>query len=328
MGISTFSQKTVSAGFSSPSGFGNVIINGAFDIWQRGISGSANGGFLADRWTTFSDAGGTTSQQAFTPGSAPVAGYEGSFFLRVARTAGGTFANVIQKIEDVRTFAGQTFTISFWAKASVAQTLTIRPQQVFGSGGSSNEIFGFSEVAVTTSWQRFSATVTAPSLAGKTIGTNSHLYFELYWLTAAAMSMDIWGIQLEAGAVATPFRRNAPSIQAELDTCQRYFQRFLGGTGCSASGIGSSANAVILSFSLPTPMRTTVSANISGQIRMSDQYFTDLIASTATLDVLQGATNLGGRIVVTGFSEVVTGRFYSIPGNGTGSGFIDFSAEL
>jgi len=94
----------------------NKIINGDFGIWQRGTSfSSATGlGYTADRW--FLSWSGTTtiavSRQTFTPGTAPVAGYESSHFARIARTAGSADDYFLQRIEDCRTFAGQTITAS------------------------------------------------------------------------------------------------------------------------------------------------------------------------------------------------------------------------
>jgi len=71
---------------------GNAIINGAFDIWQRGTSFSASG-YTADRWSSdFVTGAGTISQQAFTPGAAPVTGYEGTYFLRRSVTTGAQFS--------------------------------------------------------------------------------------------------------------------------------------------------------------------------------------------------------------------------------------------
>jgi hypothetical protein len=69
-------------------GFGqagkNKIINGNFGVWQRGTSFSTSGAwvFNADRFQGYMSSGtATLSQQTFTPGTAPVTGYESAFFI-------------------------------------------------------------------------------------------------------------------------------------------------------------------------------------------------------------------------------------------------------
>jgi len=120
----------------------NKIINGNFGIWQRGTSFDQTATYTADRWTaTYGGATPTAaviSQQSFTPATAPVAGYEGQYFLRMVTTTIGscTAAGFEQRIEDVRNFAGQTATISFWAKADAARSAVVVTRQNFGSGGS------------------------------------------------------------------------------------------------------------------------------------------------------------------------------------------------
>ena len=72
--------------------------------------------------------------------------------MRFASSA--TFADLIQKVEDVRTFAGQTVTISFWAKAASSLTLTPTLSQEFGSGGSGAVDTAGTAASVTTSWMK------------------------------------------------------------------------------------------------------------------------------------------------------------------------------
>jgi len=156
----------------------NAIINGAFDIWQRGTSFSnpVSGSYTADRFMYVGDGSGATrtiSQQTFTPGTAPVTGYEGQFFFRYATTvagSGSTYNGFQQRIEDVRAFAGQTVTVSFWAKADAARSVSVSLTQSFGSGGSGSIETSFGTASVTTSWTRFSFSVAIPSITGKTIG--------------------------------------------------------------------------------------------------------------------------------------------------------------
>jgi hypothetical protein len=211
---------------------GNAIINGAFDIWQRGTSFSNPGVFsyTADRWQAIVNGSPTfsVSRQSFTPGAAPVAGYESSFFLRqnVTGVSSSTVIAVAQRIEDVRTLAGQTVTLSFWAKADSARTWSANLIQNFGSGGSAEvTTVASSSISVTTSWQRFTVTVALPSISGKTIGAGSFLYVVLYGASNTVQTMDIWGVQIQAGNVATPFARAAGTLQGELAACQRYYEK-------------------------------------------------------------------------------------------------------
>jgi hypothetical protein len=221
----------------------NKIINGNFTVWQRGTSLTTNG-YIADRWTLNHDVNPTSftqSQQTFTPGAAPVAGYEGSFFWRYAITTLGSGSGVYfnQRIEDVRTFAAQPVTISFWAKANAATTIGATVQQNFGSGGSGGTSTFFGSSSVTTSWTRFSVTATMPSISGKTVGTSSFLQMYLSWTPTASQTVDIWGVQVEYGSKATPFQTaSGGSPQAELAMCQRYFERMVNGADNSSETIG------------------------------------------------------------------------------------------
>ena len=153
--------------FSGYAAGKNKIINGDFGIWQRGTSFTLSAGtrtYTADRFSDIFVGGSPTvtiSQQSFTAGTAPVAGYESSFFHRFALsgTATSNTANQTrQAIEDVRTFAGQTVTFSFWAKADSARTVNVYFGQIFGSGGSADVYTTSVPVSLTTSWARYTST--------------------------------------------------------------------------------------------------------------------------------------------------------------------------
>jgi hypothetical protein len=213
---------------SSPvTSFKNKIINSEFDIWQRGTTFSA-GGYTADRWILQVDGSSATravSQQVLTPGS--ITGYESPFFLRYNQSVAGSSAtyNILdQRIEDVRTLAGQVVTVSFWAKADSSRTITSSIQQVFGTGGSS-EVAGLASgnINITTSWTRYSYTGTLASISGKTVGTNSYAAFRINFPINATFTVDIWGVQVERGSIATEFEQRF--IGDELRLCQRYYQK-------------------------------------------------------------------------------------------------------
>ena len=224
-------------------GFRNKIINGDFSINQRGFtSTTTNGGFGFDRWSIGVNGGtGTYSTQAFTVGNA-ISGYEPINFARIVTSgqAGGNYAQLSQKIEDVRTCAGQQVTISFYAKtASGTPKVSVELQQLFGSGGSpSSNIFTYAgQVTLSTSWVRHTITVVVPSISGKTIGTaNDHSLVLNFFVSAGSgletrsgslgiqnNTFDFWGVQLEQNYQPTPFEQRP--IGVELELCQRYYEK-------------------------------------------------------------------------------------------------------
>jgi hypothetical protein len=211
----------------------NKVINGDFGVWQRGTtttSATAATTFLADRFLSrfdFSSGTATISQQTFTPGTAPVAGYESAYFQRLTMPSGASsYMTNGTRIEDVRTFAGQTVTMSFWAKSSVAQSGNMRILQNFGSGGSA-DVDNTAAISLTTSWARYTMTVTLGSMSGKTIGAGSYLQAVpfAYGIWTSSSTIDLWGVQLEAGSAATSFQTATGTIQGELAACQRYYEK-------------------------------------------------------------------------------------------------------
>jgi hypothetical protein len=258
-------------------GFGqagkNKIINGDFGIWQRGTSFAslANTAYFADRFAGVWTAGGGTntfSRQTFTPGAAPVAGYEGLYFARAAVTSGGasTQLGMNTKIENVQTLAGTTATLSFWAKADSARTATVQVYQDFGSGGSSVVLPLNTTQAITTSWVRYSFNITFASISGKTVGTSSFLNAYLYFNTGQASGsaqLDTWGWQLEYGSKATPFQTASGSIAGELALAQRYYYRTTAvGSSFTPFGMGFARDTTtaMIFTSFPVEMRTRPTA--------------------------------------------------------------------
>lgn len=207
----------------------NVLINGGFDIWQRGTTnpGPNIGGYVADRfrcdWN--GNAGVAISQQSFAPGQSEVAD-EPQFFLRWQQTQAGTAATVhrvSQAVESVRTLAGKTATVSFWARSDAARPLRVSVIQNFGSAGSESIEKTVDVFQLDTSWKKYSATFRLPGIAGKMLGANNFLRLAFDLPLNVLQTVDLAQIQLEEGPVSTPFEYRP--VAEELMLCQRYFEK-------------------------------------------------------------------------------------------------------
>jgi hypothetical protein len=267
----------------------NFIINGGFDIWQRGtsVAESGSGGtasdYTADRWV-FGGSGGssaTVSRQATgDTTNLPNIQYCGRF----QRTAGNTdtstlyFAQVLETVNSIP-LTGKTVTLSFYARAganyssassalNVTMTTGTGTDQAFFSFTGTSSIIGTS-VTLTSSWQRFTITGTVA-----TNSTQVRLYYS-YGPTGTAGANDyfeVTGVQVEVGNVATPFSRAGGTIQGELAACQRYFQSIGGNTADENLGAGmvySTTNSLI-NTTFQVPLRTAPSVAIATGGAVSD----------------------------------------------------------
>ena len=250
----------------------NVIINGDFFINQRSFTSTTTSGvYTFDRWlTSFVNGTNTYSAQTLTQstGLLPLSQLSGSTFLRIVtagQSAASDFSAISQRIENAATFQGKTVTVSFYAKAASGTpkvSVNLAANQL-GVGQVSNP---FGSVTISTNWVRYSLTATLAALA--VAYTPSGSYLEAYLITSAGTSnatfassigsqnatIDFWGVQVEAGSVATAFQTATGTLQGELAACQRYYYQPTTGAYWNGQVVTTTTYYVMVYF--PVAMRT------------------------------------------------------------------------
>ena len=329
----------------------NKIINGDFTINQRAFtSNTTTLSFNFDRW--FQSNGGTTgtltvTPQTFTPGAAPIAGYEGSTFLQGVTAAGAsadTIAAFQHKIENVRTFAGQTITFSFFARATTGTPkIGLEISQNFGTGGSpsASVMTSLGAVTISTSWARYSLTLAVPSISGKTLGTTSNSFLAAnLWLSSGSdnatrassiglqnNTFQIWGVQVEQGSTATAFQTATGTIQGELAACQRYYYRLTSLDAYSTFGSGNAYSTVSTQITCftPVPMRVEPTSVDFSTLGLFDGQNSVLAVTACTL---YNSGNQAVTVTPAVSSGLTAFRPYVLLSNNSVSSYIGFSAEL
>jgi len=317
---------------NSYAGTKNLIINGDMRISQRGTSFTSNleNTYTLDRWRIHDRncTSRSVTQETFAVGSVSTFGKEVQNYLRTtfSNDSGATPPYVMQAIEDVRSAAGETITLSFWAKADAEQDIALHYSQQFGGGGSGEVTNIIDTITIGTSWAKYTTTVAIPSVSGKTIGTSSNLRIDWRMPANTAITYDMTLVQLEIGDTATPFENLQYTTQLQL--CQRYYHR-INPDGTSGS-IGSAAyytsTTAFVSLNFPTSMRTSPSME---QVTGTDYYninrngandtFNTFTLNTSNIDSadLYVASGVSGN---TGWAGRC--RFNSA------SGYVAFSAEV
>jgi hypothetical protein len=197
-------------------------------------------------------------------------------------------------------------TLSFYAQVSTARNINVTMALATTADAvwtGTWTTFSTTSVAIGTSMARYTVTATVPSNM-KTMnigfgsgGTNF----------AAGTTLNITGVQLELGSVATPFEKRP--IGTELALCQRYY--FQDAT-VGVDGYGAAGMAVARQYTLPVPMRTASALTQTGSGTASNISGTTFGVDTAT------SSNTNVNLFVT---AVAAGRTYLYRP-------VQFSAEL
>lgn len=305
----------------------NWIINGMFDVWQRGTSQTLSSYGSVDRWLNgHSVSTKTVTREAFVVGQTTVPNNP-KYYLRTVVVSSNTadaYVGAQHRIEDVSKLAGKTVALSFWAKANANKSVSIKFIQRFGTGGSADvDGIGIQKFALTTEWQRFTKVVTLPSVVGKSIDADSYLQLVITFdagsnLNAMTDSLgnqsgtfDIANVSLVEGSVAVECQ-NEPYDEV-LRKCQRYYER--GFVGASGLSVGTTEGYLFVRFKTDKRVDPTISviagsslASCISEIAVAERTPTSLIFETDINHVrivTIGATySTNGRLIVFRFDII------------------------
>jgi hypothetical protein len=318
------------AAANSPLGYRNKLINGSFDIWQRGTSfNNLSNVYTADRWKIgYQDDGAIYTQQ-----TSDLAGF--NLYMRMIK-GGTTFgSHMIQQAIETTNCAdliGQRVVFSCWARLSNATTQANHILSMAlgfsattdysgwlnsadicsfygrwtaagatgvtfqaGSTGANSFAPSQSSGTLTTTWQRYFYTLIVPTNTRTVV---CGVYSEN---TVQNGGIDVAGLQMEIGSVPTAFDRR--HIQQETAMAQRYFYQIsstgaANGENTGITGLSDGGNnAYRTNIALPVTMRVVPTMSVSNLSGSG----TDLRAFQG--NTVRGITSLGTQFSNTGYVQ-------------------------
>jgi hypothetical protein len=304
----------------------NAVINGTFDIWQRGTSFTAGNAYTADRWYLTGTVGAVTiSRETSTVATGSL------YSLKIAPTGAVGVVNMNQAIETLNAirFAGQTVTLSVDAAATASTTISTQLWQSSSTdvavGGSWTQITatsGGSGTVSTSTFSKISGVYTVPSTA-------KSLLVIIVSSGSAGESAFLDNVQLELGAVATTFARAGGTIQGELAACQRYYWRSVTGNAFArhpGAGAYASGTTNYHVLNLPVQMRVSPTTADYSNLGLYD-YSADRAITALGLSTDQQSPN-AVNLTLTVASGGVQFRPTQLTNNNNANGYIGLGAEL
>ncbi len=297
----------------------NLLINGGFDVWQRGVNGFGHGVYSADRWNEQSN---TNDGLAVSRSNVPSSGEAGlpktlTKMFKAALTAGSTGAlnDLLQRIENPKFLMGATVTLSYYIKASVPCTISNRRVHWLNVTNPP-AISLLPQLSVTTGWQRVTNTFTLNTNSSAAFTDSSSLDVVIGLPIHTTTNVYITGVQLELGDQATDFEHR--SYGEELALCQRYYQKTK-----NAAGVVVFTTRVYLTVAFSTEMRTAPTMGQDAVFAVNDAGVNSLQSSTNL--TAYNTNTIGTFVVMDNFSGLT--RFRGVTSRMSG-GYITADAEL
>ena len=350
----------------------NIIINGAMTVAQRGQSSTSSGYHTVDRFqvnNSATDEAPTQAQVDVASGTTPYSlGFRKA--LKVTngnQTSGAGTSDFIRALYYIEAqdlansgwnykSSSSYITISFWVKASVAQTYYTNFRVFDGT----QKMYYFSYTLSADTWTKVTHTIPGHADISFDNDTGQGMYIQWYqfrgtnntgpvtanqwhdldtstftpdqdstWYTTNDATWEMTGVQLEVGDTATSFEHR--SFGEELRRCQRYFFNITGDNG-SRTGIPGYANAtneLRCMVQFPVPMRAlpTVSGSSTAMVFDSQDDSASFNCSSLVAGGAPTTSNPTQMCIEVSTSGMTNGQGGQLEFRAA-NGFINFSAEL
>jgi hypothetical protein len=300
----------------------NYLINGGFDIWQRGTS-HTSAIYTADRWFQFGN--DSITRQSFNTTSPEIP--NGLYYMRYQATQAGAYHYIEQRIENGHIdLSGKTITISFWGRSNTGSNNSF---SILTALNNDSQLYS-ANFTLTTTWQKYYATFTIAELNYAA----SYRYLRMGGIGDSG-GVDLAQIKYEIGSAPTEFSRAGITIQGELSLCQRYYYTLPYNYNSARSNpytdflIMNTADQTTWArgvVQFPVTMRATPSL----ESPTAANYF--LLGSAGVLSVtsisIDNMTNASMAVVNAYRTGMSTGTTYFLRFANNTTDYLRFSAEL
>tara|TARA_Y100000815_G_scaffold213767_1_gene198632 strand:- start:83 stop:2188 length:2106 start_codon:yes stop_codon:yes gene_type:complete len=328
----------------------NYVRNPQFFFWRHGASFNSDQlstqAYIADDWIferSNEEATVTIDRRTFTLGQTDVPAtptYYLEYDCSAVGSGGETYKRIKQIYESVQTLENTEVTVQFEARyTTTPTTLEVNFYQFFGSGGvpSATVETAVTSQVLSTDWTRYTATVSLPTVATKTLGSNGD---DALWLgfdlpIDSQANVQITNVAVEPGNTATDFEfKTAEEVKAFLPNYEDGISILdLGGDN---SGVNDNtpafeqARRIVLSLENPTILFPAGRYLFNSQTSVFDIAGNVTIQGLGYVEIVRNYTegSSGNALMSTSITKLSVRDVKFIAPDGTsGGGFVAFGSD-